>query len=50
MLNREYEMYCVRDDELEPGDRRTLEVDKPAVVPRKTPMRIRVTSGDVIHA
>jgi len=42
--------YMLPESELRFGDRRLLEVDKPAVLPIETPIRIIVTSMDVIHS
>jgi heme/copper-type cytochrome/quinol oxidase subunit 2 len=38
------------EDNLEEGDRRLLEVDKPLVVPVNVPLRFLITSMDVLHS
>nr|ALJ11028.1 cytochrome c oxidase subunit II [Anadara vellicata] len=50
VLDHEYDSFMVRDEDLKLGDRRLLQVDKPLVVPFKTPIRFLVTGGDVIHS
>jgi heme/copper-type cytochrome/quinol oxidase subunit 2 len=40
----------VSDADLKLGDRRLLEVDKPAVLPINTKIRVLVTAMDVIHS
>ncbi len=42
--------FMLQDDELEPGQRRLLEVDNRLVLPVDTDIRILVTAGDVLHS
>jgi cytochrome c oxidase subunit II len=42
--------YMKPTEELELGQRRLLETDRPLVLPVETPIRFLVTSGDVIHS
>lgn len=45
-----FDSYIKPESELKFGQRRLLEVDKPLVIPVETPLRIIVTSTDVIHS
>eukprot|EP00003_Mantamonas_plastica_P011000 TRINITY_DN2057_c0_g1_i1.p3 TRINITY_DN2057_c0_g1~~TRINITY_DN2057_c0_g1_i1.p3 ORF type:complete len:270 (-),score=-118.12 TRINITY_DN2057_c0_g1_i1:5190-5999(-) len=46
----EFDSYMVPEDELEPGNLRLLEVDNRVVVPVNTPIRVVITSEDVLHS
>ena len=46
----EFDSYIIASDDLTPNDFRLLEVDNRIVVPIQAPIRILVTSADVIHA
>nr|YP_009127042.1 cytochrome c oxidase subunit II [Peirates lepturoides]AHH93172.1 cytochrome c oxidase subunit II [Peirates lepturoides] len=48
--NIEFDSYMKPTNELEMGDFRLLDVDNRIILPMKTPVRILVTSGDVIHS
>lgn len=45
-----FSSFMVPVDELQPGQRRLLEVDNRVVVPVDTTVRLLVTAGDVIHS
>lgn len=45
-----FESYMVPSDQLQPGQRRLLEVDNQLVVPAGKDIRVLVTSRDVIHS
>jgi cytochrome c oxidase subunit 2 len=49
-LDQAIESRMVRDEDLQPGQLRLLEVDNRAVVPVDTNIRVLVTSNDVIHS
>jgi cytochrome c oxidase subunit 2 len=44
-----YDSYMVPEDELETGALRLLEVDNRVVLPVHTPVRVLITSADVLH-
>lgn len=46
----QYDSYMIQEDELEWGSFRLLEVDNRVILPVKVPVRVLVTSGDVIHS
>jgi cytochrome c oxidase subunit 2 len=46
----QYDSYMIQEDELEIGGFRLLEVDNCVVLPVKVPVRLLVTSSDVIHS
>lgn len=48
--NIAFSSYMIADDQLQPGQRRLLEVDNRVVLPVDTVVRIQVTAGDVIHS
>lgn len=48
--NIEFDSYIIPDNELTIGEHRLLEVDNRLVVPVQLPIRILVTSSDVIHS
>nr|YP_009040485.1 cytochrome c oxidase subunit II [Peirates arcuatus]AHF21746.1 cytochrome c oxidase subunit II [Peirates arcuatus] len=48
--NIEFDSYMKPTNELELEDFRLLDVDNRVILPMKTPVRILVTSGDVIHS
>nr|QGZ10091.1 cytochrome c oxidase subunit II [Phalantus geniculatus] len=48
--NIEFDSYMKPSNEMEPEDFRLLDVDNRIVLPVKTPVRILVTSSDVIHS
>jgi heme/copper-type cytochrome/quinol oxidase subunit 2 len=45
-----FDSYMIPEDDLELGQLRLLEVDNRVVVPAKTPLRMIVTSADVLHS
>lgn len=45
-----FDSYMLTKDQLKPGQLRNLEVDKQVVLPVDTPIRILVTSADVLHS
>ncbi|QQP90069.1 cytochrome c oxidase subunit II [Skermanella sp. TT6] len=45
-----FSSYMIPDDEIQPGQRRLLEVDNRIVLPVDTNIRIIVTAGDVLHS
>jgi hypothetical protein len=45
-----FDSYTIPEDDLELGQSRLLEVDNRVVVPAKTPLRMIVTSADVLHS
>lgn len=45
-----FDSYMLSEEELKVGDYRLLEVDEPVVLPLFTPVRLLVTSEDVIHS
>jgi len=45
-----FDSYMVAEPDLELGQRRLLQVDKPAVLPIETQLRIVVTAADVLHS
>lgn len=45
-----FDSYMLNDSDLKVGDRRLLEVDRPAVLPVNTKIRVLVTAMDVIHS
>jgi cytochrome c oxidase subunit 2 len=48
--NLDFSSYIVPDDQLQPGQKRLLEVDNELVVPAEKNIRLLQTSGDVIHS
>lgn len=48
--NIAFSSYMIADDQLQPGQRRLLEVDNRVVVPVDTTVRVQVTAGDVLHS
>lgn len=42
--------YMIPEDEIQPGQKRLLEVDTPVVVPIGSTVRVLVTAADVIHS
>nr|YP_009455557.2 cytochrome c oxidase subunit II [Xenoturbella japonica] len=48
--NVEFDSYMLPQEELKEGDLRLLEVDNRLVLPYLTPVRILITSTDVLHA
>ena len=45
-----FDSYMIKDTDLEPGQKRLLEVDQPVILPVNTNIRILTTSDDVIHS
>ena len=45
-----FDSYIIDESELEPGQRRMLEVDYPMVVPAGTRIKLLVTGNDVMHS
>ena len=45
-----FDSYIIDESELEPGQRRLLEVDYPMVVPAGTRIKLLVTGNDVMHS
>jgi len=45
-----FNSYMVLEEDLIPGDLRLLEVDNPLIVPANKPLRLLITSDDVIHS
>jgi cytochrome c oxidase subunit II len=45
-----FDSYMIPEDELELGELRLLEVDNRVVLPLKTPIRVIITSSDVLHS
>jgi len=45
-----FSSHMIPDEELQPGQKRLLEVDQRLVVPVDTTVRVIVTAGDVIHS
>jgi cytochrome c oxidase subunit 2 len=45
-----YDSYMLTDEDLRPGQLRMLEVDNPLVLPQDVPVRLLITSADVIHS
>jgi cytochrome c oxidase subunit 2 len=45
-----FDSMMIPTDQLEPGQRRLLEVDNPVVLPTNTNIRVLMTSNDVLHA
>nr|YP_009228880.1 cytochrome c oxidase subunit II [Xenoturbella monstrosa]ALS20081.1 cytochrome c oxidase subunit II [Xenoturbella monstrosa] len=48
--NTEFDSYMTPDNELTKGDLRLMEVDNRLVLPYLTPIRMLITSADVLHA
>nr|YP_011014891.1 cytochrome c oxidase subunit II [Grammomys macmillani]WQB60265.1 cytochrome c oxidase subunit II [Grammomys macmillani] len=46
----EFDSYMIPTNELEPGELRLLEVDNRVVLPTELPIRILITSEDVLHS
>jgi len=44
------ESYMIQDEDLAKGQYRLLEVDKKLILPSKTPIRLYITSDDVLHS
>ena len=45
-----FDSYMIPNDELPKGDQRNLEVDNRVVLPLNTPIRLLITSSDVLHS
>ena len=45
-----FDSVMIADEDLQPGQKRLLEVDNPVVVPVGKTVRVVVTAGDVLHA
>jgi cytochrome c oxidase subunit 2 len=48
--NFEYDSYIIKDEDLKPGQKRLLDVDRRLVIPENTVVKFLVTAGDVIHS
>jgi cytochrome c oxidase subunit 2 len=46
----EYDSYMLDEKDLQPGQKRLLDVDNPVVIPCDVPVKFLITSNDVIHS
>lgn len=49
-VNKEFDSYMIPEEMLQPGDLRLLEVDNSLHLPVGVPIRLLITSADVIHS
>lgn len=49
-INKEFDSYMIPEEMLQPGDLRLLEVDNSLHLPVGVPIRLLITSADVIHS
>jgi cytochrome c oxidase subunit 2 len=49
-IQYKYDSYIVPTDDLVPGTKRLLEVDKRLVLPTNVTLRFLITSSDVLHS
>jgi len=49
-VNKEFDSYMIPEEMLQPGDLRLLEVDNSVHLPVGVPIRLLITSADVIHS
>nr|YP_010700935.1 cytochrome c oxidase subunit II [Ctenodiscus crispatus]WCI21150.1 cytochrome c oxidase subunit 2 [Ctenodiscus crispatus] len=48
--NLEFDSYMIPTSDLSPGNPRLLEVDNRLILPSQTPIRVLITSSDVLHS
>lgn len=48
--NIAFDSYIIKDEDIQPGQKRLLEVDNRVVIPVDTTIRVQLTAADVIHS